>query len=87
MNFYAEKVEDVFADLHSSEKGLSEAEAVRRLEEQGKNKLAKGKKDSLVKRFFKQLADPMILILLAAAAVSGVLAVTRGESFADVIII
>lgn len=33
------------------------------------------------------MADPMIIILLAAAAISGVLAVTQGESFADVIII
>ena len=33
------------------------------------------------------MADPMIIILLVAAAISGVLAVTQGESFADVIII
>lgn len=33
------------------------------------------------------MADPMIIILLAAAAISGVLAVMQGESFADVIII
>ena len=50
-------------------------------------KLAEGKKDSLLKRFINQLMDPMILILLAAAAISGVLAVVEGESFADVIII
>ena len=52
-----------------------------------KNKLAEGKKDSLLKRFIDQLMDPMILILLAAAAISGVLAVVEGESFTDVIII
>jgi len=46
---------------------------------------AKGK--SLIRRFLEQLSDPMILILLAAAAVSGVLAVVENESFADVIII
>ena len=33
------------------------------------------------------MADPMILVLLAAAAISGVLAVIENESFADVIII
>lgn len=53
----------------------------------GKNKLAAAKKDSILKQLLKQLADPMIIILLAAAAISGVLAVTQGESFTDVIII
>lgn len=42
---------------------------------------------SLSKRFLEELADPMIIILLAAAAISGVLAVAQDESFADVIII
>ena len=42
---------------------------------------------SLFRRFLEQLADPMILILLAAAAVSGVLAAVENDSFADVIII
>lgn len=55
--------------------------------ENGKNKLAAAKKDSILKQLLKQLADPMIIILLAAAAISGVLAVTQGESFTDVIII
>jgi len=38
-------------------------------------------------KFLKQLADPMILILIAAAVVSGVMAIIENESFADVIII
>ena len=42
---------------------------------------------SLAARFLKELADPMILILIAAAVISGVTAVYAGESFADVIII
>src|SRR5699024_3604113 len=46
---------------------------------------AKGK--SLFRRFLEQLADPMIIILLVAAAVSGILAVVENDSFADVIII
>ena len=73
--------------LDSGENGLSQAEAERRLAENGKNKLAAAKKDSILKQLLKQLADPMIIILLAAAAISGVLAVTQGESFTDVIII
>lgn len=87
MKYYCEACSTVLSDVKSTEGGLSGQEAAKRLEENGKNKLAEGKKDSLLKRFVKQLMDPMILILLAAAAISGVLAVIEGESFADVIII
>jgi Ca2+-transporting ATPase len=67
--------------------GLTTAEAAKRLEANGKNKLAEGKKESLVKRFFSQMADPMIIILIAAAAVSAVTSIWAHEGFADVIII
>ncbi|PKM74205.1 MAG: ATPase [Firmicutes bacterium HGW-Firmicutes-16] len=87
MKYYCSEVDDVLVEVKSSRNGLDPAEAERRLVENGKNKLAEGKKDSLLKRFFKQMADPMIIILLVAAAISGVLAVVEGESFADVIII
>ncbi len=87
MKTYCEEKEAVLAELDSSENGLSSAEAQKRLEAHGKNKLKEPAKESLIKRFFGQMADPMIIILLAAAAISGVLAVMQGESFADVIII
>ena len=87
MKTYCEEKEAVLAELDSSENGLSSAEAQKRLEARGKNKLKEPAKESLIKRFFGQMADPMIIILLAAAAISGVLAVMQGESFADVIII
>ena len=87
MNFYNEKVETVLKETASTEKGLSSAEASARLEKNGKNKLVAAKKDSLIKRFFAQLCDPMIIILLVAALVSGVLAVIENDSFTDVIII
>ena len=87
MKHYCADAEQVLKEVASTESGLSPAEAARRLEASGKNKLAEGKKDSLLKRFIDQLMDPMILILLAAAAISGVLAIVEGESFTDVIII
>lgn len=87
MKYYVEDKETVLQELGSSEKGLSSHEAQSRLEKNGKNKLDAAKGKSLIKRFFEQLADPMIIILLAAAAISGVLAVVENESFADVIII
>ncbi|MBQ6568973.1 MAG: calcium-translocating P-type ATPase, PMCA-type [Clostridia bacterium] len=87
MKFYCEEKEAVLKEVNSTEGGLSTAEAEKRLAENGKNKLAAAKKDSLIKRFFAQMADPMILILIGAAVVSGVLAVVNNDSFADVIII
>lgn len=53
----------------------------------GANELKAAKGKSLLRRFAEQVADPMIVILLAAAAISGVLAVLENDSFADVIII
>ena len=87
MRFYCEEKEAVAAALQSSDEGLSTEEAERRLAEKGKNKLAAAKGKSLLRRFLEQLADPMILILLGAAAVSGVLAWLQNDSFTDVIII
>ena len=77
----------MFQELDSSPDGLQTDEAARRLERDGRNRLQEAKKDSLVKRFFAQMADPMIFILLAAALVSGITSFYAGESFADVCII
>ena len=87
MKFYCEEAEKVLQETKSQAGGLTSAEAERRLAENGKNKLKEAKKDSIIVQFFKQMTDPMIIILLVAAAISGVLAVAEGESFADVIII
>ena len=87
MRYYLEDSNAALTTLASSEKGLSESEAEKRLAENGKNKLTEAKGKSIFMRFLEQLSDPMIIILLAAALVSGVLAVIEDESFADVIII
>ena len=87
MRFYCEDKAAVMNAVNSSENGLTSAEAAKRLEENGKNRLEAAKGKSLVQRFLEQLSDPMIIILLAAAAISGVLAVIENDSFADVIII
>ena len=87
MKYYCEDAARVLEEVGSTPNGLSSAEAAIRLAKNGHNKLAEPEKVSLVHRFLQQLADPMIIILLAAAAISGVLSVVEGESFADVIII
>ena len=88
MKSYCQEKEAVLSELKTTATdGLSTAEAQVRLEKNGRNKLAAAKKKSIVRRFFEQLADPMTIILIVAAAISGVLAIVEGEGFADVIII
>ena len=87
MNYYQETPEKVLEELKSTPSGLSHQEAGDRLVKYGPNKLAEGKKVTLLQRFIQQLCDPMIIILLVAAAVSGITAAYSGESFTDVFII
>ena len=87
MRYYCEETEATLNELSTTAEGLSAEEAARRLEANGKNRLADAPGKSLIRRFFEQMADPMIIILLVAALISGVLAVVENESFADVIII
>ncbi len=87
MRYYCEEKETVLKEFGTTAEGLSDAEAAKRLEENGKNRLEAAKGKTLVQRFLEQLADPMIIILIAAAAISGVLAVIENDSFTDVIII
>ncbi|MBQ4313676.1 MAG: HAD-IC family P-type ATPase, partial [Clostridia bacterium] len=58
----------------SAEQGLSSGKALQSLEENGPNQLRQKKKRTLLQKFFDQFKDVMILILLAAAAVSFVVA-------------
>lgn len=81
----AKVVEDVKSD---GIYGLSSAEAKKRLERDGLNKLKEAKKDPLWKRFFAQMADPMIIMLIVAAVISALTGMAQGDAdFADVIII
>ena len=86
--FYTQSVEEVLSNLDSCAEGLSSQQAQERLEKYGPNKLKEGKKPSLIQRFFAQLKDPMLIILIIAAAVSALTGVISGESeWAEVIII
>ena len=62
---------EVVEELDSNPtQGLSEPQARQRLERYGYNELQEAKKDSLLKRFFLQFTDPLIIILIIAAVVS-----------------
>lgn len=87
MQAYHKTAAQVLADIGSAPDGLSEKEAANRLKHYGENRLAQPKGDSLWRRFMLQLSDPMLLVLLAAAAVSAVLCVYYREFPSDVLII
>ena len=84
MKHYLQTVEEVFSEVNSTENGLSAAEAEKRLEANGKNKLAEGKKVSTLARFFDQMKDPMIIILLVAAVISAVTEVIEAGHFVEI---
>ncbi|MBQ7913160.1 MAG: calcium-translocating P-type ATPase, PMCA-type [Clostridia bacterium] len=91
MKHYCESTESVLSEVKSSaQNGLSTQTAQERLAQNGKNKLAEAKKKPWIVRFLAQLADPMIIILIVAAVISGVMGVLEDEGvmgFVDVIII
>ena len=87
MKHYLEEKQAVIDALGGSDEGLSSAEAEARLAKNGKNKLVEPKRDSMLKKFFAEFADPMIIVLLVAAVLSAITAVYEGESLADVFII
>ena len=72
MKEYLSEVSQVMAEQKTRPEGLSSSEATERLQKHGPNKLAEGKKESIFVKFLKELADPMIIILLVAAVISSI---------------
>ena len=83
--FYTQSSEEVLKNLDSSVEGLSTAQAQERIAAYGRNELEEGEKRSLLAKFLDQFKDLMIIILLAAAALS---VITEGmDGLTDAIII
>lgn len=87
MKEYLKSADEVLKDINSTENGLTSEQAKERLEKNGQNKLKEPPRDGIVKKFFKALLDPMIIMLLVAAAISAITAFASGDSFTDVFII
>ena len=84
---YLQTTEEVLSTQGSSSRGLTGEEAAARLSKHGPNRLQEAKKITNFQRFVQQLKDPMLLILLAAAAVSAVTSILSHESLTEVFII
>ena len=86
--YYNNSVEEVVQMLGTSlETGLTAEEAKKRLAQYGFNEFAKKKGKSLFAKFLNQFRSFMIIVLLAAAAISGVVGYMNGEGFTDAMII
>ena len=70
MKYHLLSVDETLEAVGSTAEGISQEEAEKRLLENGKNKLVEGKKKTWLKRFVEQLVNPMIIVLLVAAAVN-----------------
>ena len=80
MEYFSSKAEQVLQSLQTDPaQGLSAAEAAKRLEQHGANVLREKKKKTNLQRFLDQFKDVMILILIAAAIVSFVIACVEGN--------
>ena len=85
---YTLSAQQVLEAQQTTAEGLNTEEAARRREKYGPNKLKEAEKPTLIQRFIAQLKDPMLIILMAAAAVSALTGMLAGESeWAEVIII
>ncbi len=80
MTFHNKSSEEAVSALRTdAAAGLSAEEAAKRLSEVGENKLREKKKKTMLQRFLAQFKDAMILILIAAAIVSFVIACVEGD--------
>ena len=73
MNWHRLSIPEVFELLGTNQKGLSKITAEEKILEIGPNELQEGKKKSIVGMLLAQFKDVMILILLAAAIISGII--------------
>ncbi len=77
--YHSCELKDVYAKLNSSEMGLTQEESEARIARYGKNALDEGKSKSWFARFFAQMKDLMIIVLLVAAGISAIIAIVEGN--------
>lgn len=86
-NVYNETIDELYKRLETTERGLTDEEAQKRLLRDGENKLTEKKRKSNIALFFGQFNDFMIILLIFASIFSAVISYIRNESYVDSIII
>ena len=86
--FYSREAGELIRELGTSEvSGLTASEVTKRLEKYGYNQIESKSGKSLIRMFLEQFRSFMIVVLLVAAAISGVVGVMEGEGLLDTYII
>ena len=68
--YYNKSVEHLEKELETNSKGLTKKQVLERQEKYGKNLLPKKESDSVLKIFFNEFKDPMVILLLVAILAS-----------------
>jgi magnesium-transporting ATPase (P-type) len=84
--WYQLPAEQVFARLETSSQGLAQDIATDRLRQYGPNEL-QSRKPSILKRFLRQFNNPLVYVLLVAAAITGALTLRGEEMLPDTAVI
>jgi len=88
IQFYNQEFKEVITNLKSDESsGLKTDDVTERLGQYGYNQLTSKRRKSFIRMFFEQFKSFMIIILIIAAAVSGVVGVIEGEGLLDTFVI
>lgn len=86
IDWHIRRIDEIFAFLDSKGEGLSPMEAKKHLEQYGPNELEEGKKRAVWQLYLDQFKDFMILVLVAAAIISGIIGELK-DSIAIIVIV
>lgn len=84
---YLKSIEEILQELQTSHQGLTDQQAETRLAQYGENRLQEGRKTTMLERFVEELKDPMLIMLMGAAAVSAITNIISHEPLTEVFII
>ena len=83
MDYHLHSAQEALESLDTPAAGLTQAQAQERIAKYGRNELDKAKGKSLLRRFGEQLVNPMVLVLLVAAAVSFGITIYHGGNASE----
>ena len=69
-NWHSYSIDKVYEILKTGSEGLNNNEVSKRLNKYGKNELPSKKKESIVVKFFKQLLNPIVMLLASTVIIS-----------------
>jgi len=86
-NWHSTEIDGVLASLETSNEGISDEEAVKRLAEYGPNELQEEGGTKWYHILWEQFTSLLVVVLIISAAVSGYLALQEGEAMTDMYVI